>query len=76
MAQDDPFTSYWRADDEDAYYQNGIKNLKSRARREFYRGNERLSEQHREYLQSLVDKFPLHNHIYGMKTTFQALIIL
>jgi hypothetical protein len=44
---------------------DGIKNLKRRASREFYRGEEKISDEHRAYLKSLVRQYPFNNHIYG-----------
>jgi hypothetical protein len=66
MNDDVPEAVQWNNQDEGAANRaEHISNLRNRARREFFRAEEKLSDFHREYLLSLVDEHPYTNHIYG-----------
>jgi glycerol dehydrogenase-like iron-containing ADH family enzyme len=43
-----------------------VANLKSRCRREFCHARESISNEHREHIKSLIEKYPINNHIFGM----------
>ncbi len=62
-----PEVAFWprhcsMQDDED--WNENIKNLKNRAGREFYYAEEKISDEHREYLKWLIHTYPFSNHIF------------